>query len=50
MSVNFLKWSKDILGILKNFGGAEEILGGVGRKTLIEDLHSIFGSKLSIKT
>jgi len=34
MSVRFFKWSKGILGILRFFGGAEEMLGGVGRKTL----------------
>jgi len=33
MSVRFFKWSKGILGILRFFGGAEEMLGGVGRKT-----------------
>jgi len=35
MSVRFFKWSKGILGILRFFGGAEEMLGGVGRKTLL---------------
>jgi len=34
ISVRFFKWSKGILGILRFFGGAEEMLGGVGRKTL----------------
>jgi len=34
MSVRFFKWSKGILEILRFFGGAEKMLGGVRRKTL----------------
>jgi len=41
MSVRFFKWSKGILGILRFFGGAEEMLGGVGRKTLSFHINSL---------